>query len=487
MKRSKTLAALAILGLTAAAATPTLALENEFHGMFGVRYDNSNFNGTATTDFGPGDGSYDPSGVRKDQRSANFIAQRARLQYTARAHADLKLVTNFEIDYTYWGNSSYAVGRNQGGAIGADTVNIETKNLYLDANPFKNVNMKLGMMPNNDAFKGVLFDADMAGILLSSSYGKISHSLGYYRFNDSGAGVDNVLGSSTRDMFMLDGKYEVAKNLKVGGAYYFFRDGQVTGTNSVTTPNGGVAPTGQLADGTLIYPVGTTFTTTSTKTTNDVKIHAFGVNAEYGTGPLTLNGFAIYETGWNNDRYTNAFAGNAGAKLKIGPGVARTEVLYVSGDKSATGRSNAFYSIDTEHGYYDNEMVILGRDKNAFFTIDNSIIYNVGNKGQGQISGYVGYDLPINARLITAFNAGFVAVAKENLAIKPINTKTGAANKSNYLGTEINAEANYKLLENLTTSVRVAYVFLGDYYKGAALNGTPANPYDASIIFKYVF
>jgi len=473
MKKSNVLAALAVLGLAAAVATPALALENEFHGMFGVRYDNSNFNGTQTTDYGPGDGTYDPSGKPKKQYSANFVEQRAKLQYIAKANADLKLVTAFELDYTYWGNSSYTVGRNQGGAIGADTVNIETKSIYLDANPVKNVNLKLGMMPNNDAFKGVLFDADMAGALVSTSYGKFSPSIGYFRFNDKGASADNVLGHKTNDMFMLDGKFEVSKDLKVGAAYYFFRDASVSSPAADKTS----AVQGYLADGSKVY------TALKPTTANDVKMHALGLNAEYTTGPLTLNGFAIYETGKTNKISVNAFAGNLGAKLKTGPGTARAEFLYVTG--SDNGKS-AFYSVDGEHGYYDNEMVMLGRDKNSFFTIDNSIIYNAGNSGQGQIGGYIGYDLPINAKLTTAFNAGFAAAAKAN-ANKPKNQVTKVANDSNYLGTEINAEANYALMEGLSTSFRAGYVFLGDYYKNVALNGTPENPYDISLIFKYTF
>lgn len=446
MKRCKVLAALAALGLSAAVAVPAMAFENEWHGMFGVRYDNSNFNGTATTDFATdstgtnvANGTYQPDKAPKKQYSANYVEQRARLQYTAKANADLKLVTQFELDYTYWGNSSYTTGRNQGGAIGADTVNIETKNIYLDANLLTNLNMKLGMMPNIDSFKGVLFDADMAGLLLSSSYGKFSPSIGYFRFNDNGEDTDKVLGHNTNDMFMLDGKFEVSKEFKIGGAYYFFRDNQA---NDV-----------------------------------DVKMHVLGLNAEYGMGPLTLNGFAIYETGWNNQRYTNAFAGNVGAKIKAGKGTAHAEFLYVSGDTSDEGRSNAFYAVNGENGYYDNEMVILGRDKNAFFTIDNSIIFNSGNGGQGQIGGYVGYELPINDKLSTAVNAGFAAVAKD----------TDRTHKSNYLGTELNAEANYKLLDNLSVGVRAAYVILGDYYKDMAENGTPVNPYDASLIVKYSF
>ena len=77
------------------------------------------------------------------------------------------------------------------------------------------------------------------------------------------------------------------------------------------------------------------------------------------------------------------------------PGTARTEFLFVSGDDGkSSSKTNAFYALGGEHGYYDNEMVILGRDKNAY-TTDNSIICNAGNKDQGQIGGYLGYDLPV--------------------------------------------------------------------------------------------
>jgi hypothetical protein len=130
-------------------------------------------------------------------------------------------------------------------------------------------------------------------------------------------------------------------------------------------------------------------------------------------------------------------------------------------------------------------MVILGRDKNAY-TTDNSVIFSAGNQAQGQIGGYIGYDLPINNKLTTAFNAGFVAVAKEN-AFKPVNMKTGRPNDSNYLGSEFNAEATYKLLDGLTVGTRVAYVVLGDYYEDVASNGTPVNPYDVKLMFKYTF
>jgi len=482
MKRRNVLAALAALGLAVAATTPAMALENEFHGMFQAQYINSNFNGTNTTSYHNidgvpnnaasygGDTQYVPFGQPKHVYSANFVEQRARLGYTAKASSDLKLVTQFELDYAYWGDDSYGTHRNHGGAIGADQTNIETKNIYLDANIFKNINMRLGMMPYNDSFKSIMFDADMAGIALSSSYDKFTPTIGFFRFNDTGNSKDGVLGHMTNDLFVLDGKYEVSKDLKVGASYYFFRNNSDTIDSNATFTYDTVT-NGQ---GAITAP-------------QDVKLHTLGLNAEYTAGPLTLNGFGIFEVGTVDKRSTTAYAFNAGAKYKVGPGKAHAEFLYVSGDSGTTGHSNAFYAVfnnvgAAEHGYYDNEMVILGRDKNAM-TTDNSIIATAGNFGQGQIGGYIGYELPLTDRLSTAANAGFAAVAKDHQAFTP-----GTDHKSNYLGTEINAEANYKLLENLTTSVRVAYVFLGDYYKGVALNGeSPVNPYDAKIIFKYAF
>jgi hypothetical protein len=432
MKKSTILATVATLGLVTAAAAPALAFENEFHGSFTAQFINSNFNGTDVAD--PNTAYYAPAGLSKSQTSANFVEQRARLQYIGKASNDLKLVTTFELDYSYWGNSSYNVQRNGGGAIGADSINLETKSIYLDFNPAKGYNVKLGMMPNTDAFKGVIFDTDMAGALVAADMGKFSPSFGVFRFSDDSS---SSLGTSTRDMLMLDAKYQISNSFKLGGAYYLTRD-ETAGS--------------------------------------DIKMNILGLNAAYTAGDLSLSGFAIYETGSINNTDVNSFAANLGAAMKVGPGTARAELLYVQGSDDG---KNDFYSIAGEHGFYNNEMVILGRDKNAM-TTDNSIIYNVGNEGQGQMGLYLGYDLPVTEKLTTAFNVGFASIAEKN--------GTGNDNNSKYLGTEINAEATYTVLKGLTAGVRAGYVMLGGYYDDVALNNdSPANPYDVKLMVKYSF
>src|SRR6185369_3271508 len=129
-------------------------------GMFRLFAAVNNFNNSTTTsngDFGNvGFGFYEPQGLDAKAPTATYFAQRARLQYTAKANDNLKLVTHFEID-SIWGDDSYHAARNKGGALGADQINIETKSVYLDFNcPLTGVNYKVGIQPFNDSYKGVL-------------------------------------------------------------------------------------------------------------------------------------------------------------------------------------------------------------------------------------------------------------------------------------------------------------------------------------------
>lgn len=432
MKSSNIMAALVTLGLAATVAAPAMALENQFSGAFTSFYDLSNYSATGNG----ASGGLNTTGLSNDAKTQNYFVQRVRLGYTAKASEDVKLVTKFELDYNYWGNSSYSVARGSGGALGADSVNIETKNLYLDLNLPKNVNAKIGMQGYNDSFKGIIFDADMAGILLSHEYSKATVTAGYFRFFDSNGTAATTIGRNTYDMFSLDGKYSISKDTKVGAAYYYFSDNQ-----SVAA------------------------------TTHDTKVHTLGVNGETTVGPLTLTGFALTQFGdvgtVGNTQKAKGYAFNVGAKMPLAGGTARSEFLYVPGGK------NSLNVVADEGGaFYDNEMIILSRDKNAT-SIDTAIVFDVNNANQGVIFGSLGYDYTFTPKLSGSVNAGFAAVAK---------SETSTAHKSDYLGTEINCEANYKLFPSVTVGARAGYAVLGDYFASNL-----DNPYDVKLIAKFAF
>ena len=472
MKCNKKILAVAAAGaLTVATAVPALALENEFHGTFTSYYDLSNYTGVGNDSFEPA--TKNATGLEKGAPTENYFVQRVRLGYNAKANDQVKLVTKFELDYTFWGNSSYTVGRNSGGGLGADSVNIETKNLYLDLT-YPAINARIGMQAYNDSFKGILFDADMAGVLLSHDYANASVAAGFFRFSDRspGLGSGNIFGKNDNDMISLDGKFNVTKEFKVGASYYYINDNRTNGSTTTVTPVG--APTGFTADGTPVY--GSVTTVTTANPNNDVKVHTLGINAEGAIGPLTLNGFAVKQFGdLSATQDAKGYAFNVGAKLPLAGGTARSEFIYVSGG------NNAFYVPTSPAGsegaaLYDAEMIMLHRDKNAK-TIDTALIYDVNNFNQGLIMGSIGYDHPCTDKITSSVNAGFAAVAKD------IGVATAPQHDSNYIGTEINVESNYKLNANTTIGIRGGYVFLGDYFKG--LNAD--NPYDMKILANYAF
>ncbi len=439
MKSSKVLGALVTLGLAAAVATPAMALENQFSGSFTSYYDLSNYSA-----------SYTMAQPLKDASTENYFVQRVRLGYTAKASDDVKLVTKFEFDYGWYGNSSYgAGGRNQGGALGADSVQMETKNLYLDLNVVKGLNAKIGMQGNSDAFKGVIFDADMAGVLLSHEYDKASVSAGFFRFGDNTDSRTwsniNTIGKHTQDMFSLDGKYSISKELKLGAAYYYLTDDRIPAL--------------------------------------EAKVHTLGLNAEATVGPVALTGFALGQFGdYNKNDDAEGYAFNLGAKMPLGGGTGRAEFLYASGgDKAGKALYIPQSAIGSEGGgFYDNEMIMLSRDKNAF-TIDNAIVYDANNNNQGVIFASAGYDYPFTPKLSGSANLGLGWVAKDV-----------ANHDSKYLGTEVNCEVNYKLMPSVTLGARAGYMVLGDYFKNTDLTNplnpqTPDDIYDVKLIAKFSF
>ena len=444
MKFRSTAAVLAAAGaLTAVGATTALAFEHQFSGSFVVYSDNSNFNGSRAGNY-----YYQPEKFEKNAPTANYIESRARLGYTAKANDDLKFVSMFELDYNYWGNSAYDNNRGSGGAIGSDSINIETKWLYLDANVSKNTNVKLGMQGFDDAFKGVFVGADMAGLLVTHSYDKATASVGAFRWNDNSDSSTSALGHKTRDFIIVDGKYNLTKETKIGGAYYFMKD----------------------------------------NAEQDDTIHMIGINGETVAGPLNLNGFIAAQYGEIGlaKKDLSAYAASLGANMKAGKGTLRGDLLYTTGDRGSDNNdSHAWQSIQNrtvggsnESGYYANEMVILGRDKNAF-TIDNAIVYDGNNQDHGVLFLAAGYDLPLSDKLNCSANLG--------LAWNDTNHPGQDRNSNQFLGTEINAELAYSFAQNLTLSARGAYVFLGDFYKDVATNGTPEDPYDFKLLAKYAF
>jgi hypothetical protein len=446
----KNLVVLGAVALTAA-AVPALAFENEFHGSFTVGgfISNAYNSGTGALILG------DNAGTN------NFIDQRARLQYIAKASDDLKLVTQFELD-TKWGGRTGGKYTNSSdaGGLDADGINLETKHVYLDFNlPAAPLNVKLGILPWADAYKGTFGIVDDTAAVLTGKFGKATATLAGVRVADaagasgSGAVDGTVAGKSTVDLIVVDGKFAINKDMTVGANYYaLLRDtGAVGGTTGVA------------------------------EFTNTV-----GVNFAGKFGPAAVDAWGGYQFGDYSEtagQDLKAYSFGATAKIKAGPGTASVAALYLSGEDDGSGDISAWQAISANTSYFN--------DANMWLLIRNPLSMNTsaalgGNDltkgGRGLMGLFAGYNGAQN-KLLYGANVGYAQVAEER------------SGEDGYLGTEVNAMVGYKLYDNLTVKFNAAYALLGDGGKAPIGNGgiynsgstDVDNPWVTNLLFQYVF
>lgn len=458
MSLKKNVAIAAAAGAMAAISVPAMALENEFHGIYNLKTFVSNVeNG--------GSSNIDPTALRKNNKAHNFTEQRARLQYIAKANDDLRLVTHFELDSKFGGDKTGKYGvSSDAGTADADGISIETKHVYLDFNLGKSVNFKTGIQPIKDSVKGIFFDEDAAGVLATSKAGAATVGVGFFRLaTESSLTASNTsfftntspIGHQNKDLFILDGKYAISKDLKVGAAYYLLSD----------------------------YSA---FATT---------VHMADVNAEAKIGPATVSGFFAAQTGYRKTatvhKALSGYAANVAAKAAVGPGTLKTAFLFTSGDGDTKNGNDTAWSNSGVVTYGEGAMMLLARTGAGGTSNDRTIIGTTGAGQKGVWLYTLGYDATITPKLYANANVG-AAWAAKNLGA-PTDKATGKSNSTNYIGTEINLETGYKVYDNLTAKVQAAYVILGGYYKGSAANGTatavkdPENLYTGRVMLSYAF
>ncbi len=455
----KQLVVLGAAAIIAAAAVPALALEHEAHGMYRLRAMATNFQSAGAATLGP----------KATQQTYTLFEQRARLQYIAKASDDLKLVTHFEIDST-WGDAAYQNGRGQGGGLAADTVNLETKHVFLDFNLAKDVNAKVGIQGVADAYKGIFLFDDAAGVMTSGKFGAVATTLGFLRLYEGGG--TTATGRANVDAYIVDLKLNPSKAMKLGASYYLVN-------------NDAYGPSYQT--------------------------HTVGVNAALNMGAADIDAFVMYQTGEELYRFNqpgvpagsppatpaianrdlSAYAAQVAAKIKLGSvGVVRAAGLLASGDNGtsstknkafqntfASGAAGAAAGSSTSSGqYYSANMLIILRTIIAMDS-DQSLVSSINNKNQGIQAGFLGFDANMTEKLSANANAGFVWADKRN-------NFTPATATSKYYGTELNLALNYKLYPNLTTTLQGAYVMLGDYYKSSP---EKKDPFLTGVTLTYAF
>lgn len=410
MNFKKAAAIAATAGAFGAISVPAMALENEFHGMYKfMGYQSNSFNGlTAKLSADPGSG---------------FMAeQRARLQYIAKANADFKLVTHFELDSRFGGKNVPAgsgyLGTNTGndaGNLDADQLTLETKNIYVDFNcPLTGANVKLGMQPWADSYQSLFLLADMTGAHAARNFGPAKASLGWFRFDDNTA-TDAQVGRSTADLFVLGGKYTVSKDFTIGASYYYLNN-----------------------DSRTVIPAFD-------------RLHMFGLDADIKVGPANIKPFAAIQSG---DRTATTdlkgYLLGAVSTIKVGPGAINLSAVYLSGDSNGTTKEDSFTAITPATTYFvPAKMWLLVRSGQAINSSTSILGNDLTVGGRGLIGLFAGYEGTMDKMFYNA-NIGYAETAESRNSEK------------SSIGTELNAQVGYKMLDNVSVSAAFAYAFLGD-------------------------
>lgn len=192
------------------------------------------------------------SHIKHDGQDNFDTMQRLRSQIDFIANESLKGVALFEIGNIYWGNgggSTYgwhdSAGRSVGGAMGADGVNVEIKNLYLDwVVPETELQLRMGIQTfglpvavmRSDLSNGnPIIDDDLAGILLSYNFTEeVGATLGWFRpwnpyaYGEAGGpDGDPLTQHDAVDMFTFTLPLEFKEQFKLTPWFMYASVGQV--------------------------------------------------------------------------------------------------------------------------------------------------------------------------------------------------------------------------------------------------------------------
>jgi hypothetical protein len=469
---SKVTRILLAIGLILAVATPALA-EFKFNGVYNLK---SYVEEKKSTSKEEGD-------------SQQFIDQRFRAKLTYSLNDNVAVVYFAEVD-TVWGEESKgSIG--DGGQVtyrtgGADGVNIETKNVYLDLK-FGDTAATLGITTLADAFGGVVFLEDMAGLNVTHKIGNTSLRVLYSKWDedfDKDTKKDAAGGVRSHwddfDFYAAEVKQKINDNFTVGAGVYFMDDNSYGGLEKVTPKN-------QLGDREVWF---------------------YGVNADVRFGNFGIDGFAIMQDGEytaSEETLTNynydveGLAASARAAMKLDNGDVGLRVMYFSDDDDDKdeGRWQGFQG---EYFFVnDNQMQFLvdkyvANDGKEMYAIKDAV-----DKGFGLLGFVLSGNHKLPQSMYLNWGAGYyLALEEETDGYKGAKKAKGeqilAADKyrrGDTLGYEIAARIGKKFFEKVDVSLNASYAGYGDFYDDTVKEGTkvgdPDDTYKAYLMVNVPF
>lgn len=444
-----------------------------------------------------------------DERTAGYIEQRwiPVISYAPTFVDGLATFrAQFEVDYT-WGIGSNTLQNNQGGAINADQVNIQTKNLNVAFTPFadpRTLSILVGTQSVYDSmydptitsiydiirtgYKLTYLGTDATGI---SAFGRYGRHRGKLMWLPLGASQPNKAseGDPTFEWLWLataDYAFTPTPGTEIGLSYWLLNDdtegeafayqGLVrNGPGSIQLwPYTGVRPFD------IEQPTG--------------QVHFVGLNfhhnLKFNRGPLAASGFVMYNTGRFESQKEEVSEGKlealdiaglaADLELVYNWGYTRDDVItlhgiYTTGDDDL---GDGEYEGAFTFNYYGLPGAVFFDHKTLLLfpftqTIGNytGAVSDISNQGYGVTAGILSaaWDViphKLNLKLGAAF--GRASVDPPALADRR-RTEDGfediMRDPGQTIGYEVNAELRWHLTYLMTLGLHVGYMVTGDFYE----------------------
>jgi hypothetical protein len=398
----KKLAIVAMAALLCIAfVAPSFALENKFGGYWRTRaYTQKNFSG------------------EDDDNGISIVDTRTRLYYTAQINDNLKFVNKFEFDADWGGTGDY-------GDIGADGVNVEIKNSYVDFS-MGDMNFKVGVQGWVLA-RGFMFDDDFAGAIIT------------YK------------GDGFKLPFIWVKAYEGDSETTVEDQ------------NDDDVDYFALAPVFHLMDGSLsvnpyiLYAYSSYEDTPKNflKYVNHEELAAWfvGLDLDYSADALGLWFTGIYEGGTYDDLTgeeidLSAYLVAIGADYDFGGFGLHGQFFYASGDDDAADDDQEAFVAPRGQSHYWSEIMGYG-------IFDNQVSANAPADFVTDImAANIGASFKPMDKMKTTLDVWYAAKAED--------TTFANGEEEDQLGTEVDLKMSYQLMDNLTLDLVGAYLFAGD-------------------------
>ncbi len=391
--------------------------------------------------------------ISDDSDTESLIDNRLRLRYQNDINDYVSVVYYGEVD-TVWGAQSKgnaAGGIGGGGQLGADGVNVETKNAFLDfVFPDSAYAVRVGVQGFGDHAENTILADDMAGARLVRKGSNYAATLFYSKWDENGGTTwDDV------DFYALQTDINFTDSVKGGLDLYWVDDND----DAIDVDDN---PLGQELD-----------------------LYFISLHGDTKMGNMGLNGFVNYVTGELAESSVGAAdidveALMASAKLtgKMAGADLGLRLIYYAEDDDAND-IGAWPEAPGAFEFHRENLAIFLHDIYYNNTGEGArAIRDAANEGHGLFGAVLSGNYKLPGTWYSKFGLGYFAAVDEDSDGDGVDEVVGTS-----LGTEVAAMVGTKVAEKVDISLRGAYAFLGDFYDAPA-GSTLGDPDD---LYKVTF